>query len=192
MFDATARVFARLLLAVLAICAAAIATPAHAGPTLTFTEGWVGQTGNSNSIANALAFSSTSPNTISSVTVSQELGSNSFQIQGNDIPVTVTVLFSDGSRQSADGAIVWRETSGSTLRGIGIIFRNVNNISDGYSVTSGQKTYLLKVAGSNLSIANGGSASGNAALNQLLDAINGFLGSVSNFTITKTAPASVN
>jgi len=191
MIFAATRTLVRILVVFLAVFAAGAASPAFASPALTFTDGWIGQTSNNNNINNALGFSSASPRTISSVTVSQELGSSSFQIQGNDIPVTVTVQFSDGTRQSADGAIVWRETTGSTLRGMGLIFRNVNNIDDGYSVTDGQKTYLLKVAGSNLTIANGAGVTGNAALNQVLDSLNALLDSVSNFTISKSAPASV-
>jgi len=190
-----ARALARVVFVVLGFWAMALAfaAPALAGPALTFTDGWIGQTSNNNSISNAVAFRGGTPAlTIRSVTISQDLGSSSFQIQGNDIPVTITAIFTDGSRQSATGSITWRETNGSTLRGIGILFDSGQNINDGYSVSAGEKTYLLKVAGSNLSISNGGSTSGNAALNQLLDAMNGLLGSVSNFTISKTAPASVS
>lgn len=140
-----ARALARVAFVVLGFWAMALAfaAPALAGPALTFTDGWIGQTSNNNSISNAVAFRGGTPAlTIRSVTISQDLGSSSFQIQGNDIPVTITAIFTDGSRQSATGSITWRETNGSTLRGIGILFDSGQNINDGYSVSAGEKTYL--------------------------------------------------
>ncbi|MFM5967828.1 MAG: Calx-beta domain-containing protein, partial [Micrococcales bacterium] len=129
---------------------------------------------------------------IRSVTITQNSSTNQFELQGNDIPVTITVNFVDGSRISVAGAVNWRETaSGGVLRGIGL--RLDQAIADGYPLTAGKsKTYLLKIPNSTLTIANGGSASGNAALSNVLSSLNAQLATVSNFTMSKTAPASVN
>ena len=168
---------------------------AYAGtPTLTFTEGWVGEYSSSiNGPNNMYAFDGGTPDlNIKSVTIAQTSSTNQFELQGNDIPVTITVNFVNGTRVSAGGAVNWRETaSGGVLRGIGL--RIDQTLNDGYPLTSGKsKTYLLKIPNSTLVIANGGSASGNAALSSVLTSLNAQLGATPNFTMSKTAAASVN
>lgn len=67
---------------------------------------------------------------ISSVTITQNSSTNQFELQGNDIPVTIIVNFVNGTRISAAGAVNWRETaSGGVLRGIGL--RIDQTIADG-------------------------------------------------------------
>jgi len=167
---------------------------AYAGtPTLTFTQGWIGEYTSSINGPNVMyAFDGGTPDlNIQSVTISQNSTTNLFQTQGNDIPVTITVNFVNGTRVTGLGGVNWRETAGSTLRGIGL--RLDQAISDGYPLTSGKsKTYLLKIPNSTLAIANGGSINGNAAMTGLLDALNAQLGATPNFTMSKTAAASVN
>lgn len=186
----------KVLTRVIGMLVVLLLTPvaAHAGvPTLTFTNGWVGEYSSAiNQPVNMYAFDNGTPDlNIKAVTISQNSSTNQFELQGNDIPVTVTVDFINGSRQTVQGAVNWRETaSGGTLRGIGL--RIDQNISDGYTLTATrQKTYLLKVPGSTLAIANGGSVSGNAALSNVLAALNAYLGVTPSFTVSKSAAASV-
>ena len=135
-------------------------------PSLTFKEGWVGEY--SSNIAgpqNMYAFDGGTPDlNIRQVTIAQNSSTNAFEFQGggNDIPVSITVEFTDGTRQTVDGAVSWRETASNKLRGIGL--RIDQTLNDGYTLSSGyKKTYLLKIPGSTLSIANGAKVSGNAA-----------------------------
>lgn len=193
MLDRYFRIAMRLL--IFAVAALFGAGVAQAGtPNLTFTEGWIGEYSSSiNGPDRMFAFDNGTPDlNIRSVTITQNSSTNQFELQGNDIPVTITVNFVDGSRISVAGAVNWRETaSGGVLRGIGL--RLDQAIADGYPLTAGKsKTYLLKIPNSTLTIANGGSASGNAALSNVLSSLNAQLATVSNFTMSKTAPASVN
>lgn len=186
----------RLIARGIAMLAALLLLPAAAQagtPTLTFTGGWVGEYSSAiNQPVNMYAFDNGTPDlNIKSITISQNSSTNQFELQGNDIPVTITINFVDGTRQTVQGAVNWRETaSGGVLRGIGL--RIDQGVADGYPLTSGrQKTYLLKVPNSTLTIANGGSVSGNAALSGVLTSLNEFLGATSSFTVSKTAAASV-
>lgn len=162
-------------------------------PTLTFTSGWVGEyTSAINQPINIYAFDNGTPDlNIKSVTISQNSSSNQFELQGNDIPVTITVNFVNGTRQTVGGAVNWRETaSGGVLRAIGL--RIDQGITDGYPLTSPRKkTYILKVPNSSLTIPNGDQISGNAALSSVLTSLNEHLDVTSSFSVSKTAAASV-
>lgn len=166
-FSSIRAALAKLLLAILAMLVSQAAVAGN--PTLTFEDGWVGEYSSSINGPNRMfLFDGGSPDlNIDNVTISQNSSSNQFELQGNDIPVTIVVNFVNGTRQTIQGAVNWRETaSGGVLRGIGL--RLGTTVSDGYPLSTGQnKTYLLKVPGSNLTISNGGSINGNAAISNV-------------------------
>ncbi|MCZ8369963.1 MAG: Ig-like domain-containing protein [Porphyrobacter sp.] len=171
--------FLKNLVAILvASWAAFAASAASAGtPTLTFDGGWVGEYSSAiNNPANMFAFDGGTPDlNIASVTITQNSSSNSFELQGNDIPVTITVNFVGGSTQTVTGGVNWRVIDGQTIEAIGL--RVDQGITDGYPLSPGsQKTYLLRAPSSSLTIANGGSINGNAALSGVLDSLNALLG----------------
>lgn len=117
---------ARLVAKAIGMLAALLLLPAAAfagTPTLTFANGWVGEYSSAiNQPVNIYAFDNGTPDlNIKSVTISQNSSTNLFELQGNDIPVTITVNFVNGTRQTVQGAVNWRETaSGGVLRGIGL------------------------------------------------------------------------
>lgn len=123
------------------------------------------------------------------MTISQNSSTNYFETQGNDVPVTIAVNFLDGTQRTVQGAVNWRETANGKLRGIGL--RIDQTIADGYPLTATggySKTYLLKVPGSTLSVANGGQIKGEAA--GVVESLNGYLDATASFTISKSGPTS--
>jgi hypothetical protein len=131
--------FLKNLIAVLvAFWAALAATAASAGtPTLTFDRGYVGEyTSAINGPVNMFAFDGGTPDlNIQSVTITQNSSSNLFELQGNDIPVNITVTFVNGSTQTVTGGVNWRVTTGSTIEAVGL--RVDQALNDGYPLTTG-------------------------------------------------------
>ena len=124
--------------------------------------------------------------------------------QGNDYDVDVTFLFEDGTSTTFLGAVNWRDTSGSTVIGIGIIGATANPL-DGtsYSPSVGYYTsYLFRFVGSTKTYSETDlgikipEVSGNAATQGLLDALNAYasLSPASNdpSPLTSTISASPN
>lgn len=139
----------RLIARGIAMLAALLLLPAAAQagtPTLTFTGGWVGEYSSAiNQPVSMYAFDNGTPDlNIKSITISQNSSTNQFELQGNDIPVTITINFVDGTRQTVQGAVNWRETaSGGVLRGIGL--RIDQGVADGYARQLG----VMQPVGSN-------------------------------------------
>ena len=103
--------------------------------------------------------------------------------QGNDFDVDVTVLFTNGTATTFSASVNWRDTSGSTVRGIGLIQPlGAGADGTGYTPRSGYYTsYLLRFIGQSNTYSetaadvNIGGVSGNAANTGLLQALNAYL-----------------
>lgn len=120
---------------------------------------------------------------ISQVVISQMSNNGQFGgTQGNDYDVDVTILFNNGTTTTFTAAVNWRDTSGSTVRGIGLI-RPLGSAADGsgYTPRSGYYTsYLLRFVNQTVTYSETAAGvkipevSGNAATSGLLDALNAY------------------
>ena len=120
---------------------------------------------------------------ISQVVISQLSNDGQFGgTQGNDYDVDVTILFTNGTTATFPAAVNWRETSGSTVRGIGLI-RPIGSAADGsgYTPRGGYYTsYLLRFVNQTVTYSETAAGvkipevSGNAATSGLLDALNAY------------------
>ncbi len=99
--------------------------------------------------------------------------------QGNDYSVTVTFQFSDGTTETFNAAVNWRDTDGSDVAAIGLTAQD--GVIDGTSYVAGDglhKTYLLKFLGSSRNYVDtnsgdrGSVISGNAATVGLFTELN--------------------
>ena len=124
---------------------------------------------------------------ISQVVISQLSNNGQFGgggTQGNDYDVDVTLLFNDGTTTTFTAAVNWRDTSGSTVRGIGLI-RPLGSVADGsgYTPQSGYSTsFLLRFVNQTVTYSETVAGvkipevSGNAATNDsLLEALNAYV-----------------
>jgi hypothetical protein len=119
---------------------------------------------------------------ITRATISQLTNNGQFGgTQGNDYNVDITLFFTNGTSTTFAGAVNWRDTSGSTLLGIGVIGA-VAAPADGttYVPASGKSTsYLFRLIGKTHTYNETASGvrvlSGNAASNGLLDDLNAYL-----------------
>ncbi len=150
-----------------------------------FSAGAIGEYTNNGHQPDALVSFSTL--NITEAIISDETDDGTFGgTQGNDYDVTLTLKYSDGSSYSFNASVNWRDTQGSTLKGIGLITTSSINDGSSYSLSSGhQKTYILATQG--FSYSDGSSVSGNAATKGLLDALNSY---VSGLSATNTASPS--
>ena len=120
---------------------------------------------------------------ISQVVISQLSNNGQFGgTQGNDYEVDVSILFNNGTTTTFAAAVNWRDTSGSTNRGIGLI-RPLGSAADGsgYTPQSGYYTsYLLRFVNQTITYSETAAGekipevSGNAATTGLLDALNAY------------------
>jgi len=145
-----------------------------------FFDGFIGVRGNNTQTAdNIQNFSSLG---IERVYFSQNSSGNIFEVQGNDIAGTITLVSSvTGQTLDVPGAIVWRITSGSTLEILGFIPAVGNPVANLSSIglTSYQldsdSNYGLKLVSSSFLLVDGTNISGNAASTGLLTALNNYL-----------------
>ena len=144
-----------------------------------FSNGFIGAVGaNSQSATSIKTFATLG---ISKAFLVQQSNSGSFQLQGNDIPGTVRLQLTSGQIIEVQGAIVWRQTSGSTVQSFGFI--PASTIAP-ITFTYGGSTYTIN-ANSNLALnkiseplsyTDNTSESGNAATgNNLLTDLNAYL-----------------
>jgi len=120
---------------------------------------------------------------ISQVVISQLSNNGQFGgTQGNDYDVDVTILFTNGTTATFPAAVNWRDTSGSTVRGIGLI-RPIGSAADGsgYTPRGGYYTsYLLRFVNQTVTYSETAAGvkipevSGNAATRGLLNALNAY------------------
>ena len=120
---------------------------------------------------------------ISQVVISQLSNNGQFGgTQGNDYEVDVSILFNNGTTTTFAAAVNWRDTSGSTNRGIGLI-RPLGSAADGsgYTPQSGYYTsYLLRFVNQTITYSETAAGekipevSGNAATSGLLNALNAY------------------
>ena len=143
-----------------------------------FSDGFIGEySNNSHQPVSIRTFNSLG---IASVTISQTGPDSQFvRSTGNRIEVLLTVNFTGGATESFLAGIDWRDTTGSTIHGIGIEVPAGSNDGTTYNLRAGfEKTYLLKVPGSNRLYSNtavGASSpavSGNSATTGVLNLLN--------------------
>ena len=145
-----------------------------------FVDGFIGVRGNNTQSADNIQNFSTLG--IERVYFSQNSSGNIFEVQGNDIVGTITLVSSvTGQTLDVPGAIVWRITSGSTLEILGFIPAVGNPVANLSSIglTSYQldsdSNYGLKLVSSSFLLVDGTNISGNAASTGLLTALNNYL-----------------
>lgn len=145
-----------------------------------FSNGFIGVVGSNSQTANTIKTFSTLG--IAKAFFVQQSSTGSFQLQGNDIPGTIRLQLTSGQIIEFAGAIVWRQTSGSTVQSFGIIPSvSISPITFTYG---GSSTYTINTSsnlGFNkidqpLSYVDNTSQSGNAATgSNLLADLNAYL-----------------
>ena len=166
-----------------------------------FSEGIIGSVGtNSQTITNFKTFSTLG---ISKAFFVQQSSNGEFQLQGNDISGTIRLQLTSGQIIEFPGAIVWRETTGNTIRMFGLRPASISPITFNYGSSSSftinsSSNIGFKKIGSSITFSEGTDVSGNAAqpsigeLNDYLTATqalnpNGPV-TVTPLTTTNTAP----
>jgi hypothetical protein len=165
---------------------------AHAGElqaqnviSVPFTNGFIGTRGSS---------AGTSNNVLTYTTLGivrtffiQNSSTNTFELQGNDIPGTLRIVRTDGTALDIPASANWRNSGGTTYL-IGILPRPAAPITFAYAggsiqITNGSVSggssiggYVAAYSGSML--ADGASTSGNAAQSQVLGGLNSYLTTV--------------
>jgi|GEM_PF-2366101 len=84
-----------------------------------FSNGFIGVVGSNSQSANTIKTFATLG--IAKAFFVQQSSTGSFQIQGNDIPGTIRLQLTSGQIIEFAGAIVWRQTTGSTVESFGLI-----------------------------------------------------------------------
>ncbi len=148
-----------------------------------FSEGFIGVKGsNPQDATNIKTFTTLG---ITKAFFVQQSASGIFEIpsgyQGNDIPGTIRLQLSSGQIIEFPGAIVWRNTNGSTVNMFGILPNS--SISPINFTYGGSSTYTIsstsdlgfKKIGANLTFTDGSNVSGNAATSGLLNDLNAYL-----------------
>ena len=148
-----------------------------------FSEGFIGIKGsNPQDATNITTFTTLG---IAKAFFVQQSSSGIFEIpsgyQGNDIPGTIRLQLSSGQIIEFPGAIVWRNTNGSTVNMFGILPNS--SISPINFTYGGSSTYTInslsdlgfKKIGANLTFTDGSNVSGNAATSGLLNDLNAYL-----------------
>ena len=140
-----------------------------------FSNGFIGAVGaNSQSATSIKTFATLG---ISKAFFVQQSNSGSFQLQGNDISGTIRLQLSSGQIIEFPGAIVWRQTTGSTVNSFGIIpSSSISPITfNSYTINTSSNLAFNRIDRP-ITYVNNTSESGNAATGQnLLDDLNAYL-----------------
>ncbi|MFN8670127.1 MAG: YDG domain-containing protein [Gemmatimonadaceae bacterium] len=150
-----------------------------------FTDGFIGTRGSSAGTANnVLTFGTLE---IWRIFFIQNSSTNSFELQGNDIPGTLRIVRVDGTFIDMPASCNWRNSGGSTYL-IGILPRPVSPVTLNYTGGSIQITDGSNSGGSSLGgyiagyagvpLLDGDNTSGNAAQSQVLSGLNSYLTTV--------------
>nr|WP_315205626.1 invasin domain 3-containing protein [uncultured Flavobacterium sp.] len=144
-----------------------------------FSNGFIGVVGNNSQSATSIKTFSTLG--IAKAFFVQQSTSSSFQLQGNDIAGAVRLQLVSGQIIEVQGAIVWRETTGSTVKSFGFIpASTITPISFAYSggtytINSSSNLALNKI-NEPITYTDNASVSGNAATGaNLLADLNAYL-----------------
>jgi gliding motility-associated-like protein len=144
-----------------------------------FSNGFIGAVGNNPQSATSIKTFTTLG--IAKAFLVQQSNSGSFQLQGNDIPGTVRLQLTSGQIIDIQGAIVWRQTNGSTVQSFGFIpASTITPISFSfgggtYTINANSNIALNKIS-EPLSYTDNTSESGNAATGaNLLADLNAYL-----------------
>ncbi|MEN9876713.1 MAG: hypothetical protein RLZZ529_1710 [Bacteroidota bacterium] len=144
-----------------------------------FTNGFIGVVGSNSQSATTIKTFTTLG--IAKAFFVQQSNSGSFQLQGNDIPGAVRLQLTSGQIIEVQGAIVWRQTSGSTVQSFGFIpASTITPISFSYgggtyTINTNSNLALNKIS-EPLSYTDNTSESGNAATGaNLLTDLNAYL-----------------
>jgi gliding motility-associated-like protein len=144
-----------------------------------FSNGFIGVVGNNSQSATSIKTFATLG--IAKAFLVQQSSSASFQLQGNDIPGAVRLQLTSGQIIEVQGAIVWRQTSGSTVKSFGFIpASTITPISFSYgggtyTINTNSNLALNKIS-EPLSYTDNTSESGNAATGaNLLTDLNAYL-----------------
>jgi hypothetical protein len=150
-----------------------------------FTNGFLGTRGSSAGSSNAVKTFATLG--ISRVFFIQNSSTNTFELQGNDIPGTMRVIRTDGTTLDMPASANWRNSGGTTYL-IGILPRPASPVTLTYSGGSVQITDGTSPGGSSLggyvaayagaTAVDGDAMSGNAAQSQVLGGLNSYLSTV--------------
>ena len=151
-----------------------------------FTNGFIGARGSSAGTANNVRTFATLE--IARIFFIQNSSTNSFELQGNDIPGTMRIVRTNGTTLDIPASANWRQNEGSTTYLIGLLPRPTSPVTLAYSGGSIQITdgsvqggssvggYMAAYAGATL--VDGASTNGNAA--QVLGGLNSYLATVVN------------
>lgn len=167
--------------------------------SLTFSNGYLGTQGSNTNQANSIKKLSTLG--IARVSFSQSYAGTFGGTQGNDLSGVIKLYLNSGSIISLNGAINWRETTGSTVEVFGLIFDPGQNASITYganqtyniiggSTSNSSSTIGLKAYASAFTFTDGENRSGNAATSGLIAALNTELSGTpqpSTITLTNTS-----
>jgi hypothetical protein len=150
-----------------------------------FTDGFIGTRGSSAGTANGVLTYATLG--IARTFFIQSSSTNTFELQGNDIPGTLRIVRTDGTTLDIPASANWRNSGGTTYL-IGMLPRPASPITLTYAGGSVQITDGTVPNGSSVGgyvaayggavLADGASTSGNAAQSQVLGGLNSYLSTV--------------
>ncbi|WP_292900784.1 LamG domain-containing protein, partial [Nonlabens sp.] len=150
-----------------------------------FNNGFIGVIGNNSQSANSIKTFTTLG--IAQAFFVQQSTTSSFQLQGNDIPGNVRLQLTSGQIIEFSGAIVWRQTAGSTVKSFGFIpsgsITPINFPYSGgtYTINASSNLGLNKI-NEPIAYTDNTSESGNAATGaNLLSALNSYLSHTQGF-----------
>ena len=176
------------LLAIVAAISSAPTAAAQNIISVPFTQGFIGTRGSSAGTANNVLTYQTLG--ISRTFFIQNSSTNSFELQGNDIPGTLRIVRTDGVTLDIPASANWRNSGGTTYL-MGILPRPTSPITYTYpggsiSITDGSVNGGSSIGGylagyNSSTLTDGASTSGNAAQSQLLSALNAYLTTVVSF-----------
>jgi len=166
----------------------AVARPLAAQGTISvpFTNGFIGARGSSAGTANNVLTYATLG--IDRTFFIQNSSTNSFELQGNDIPGTLRIVRTNGTTLDMPASANWRNSGGTTYL-IGILPRPASPVTFAYGngqsiqITDGSANGGSSVGGyvaayGGTVLVDGASTSGNAAQSQVLDGLNAYLTTV--------------
>ena len=158
--------------------------------SLFFTDGYLGTVGNNTNQANGIKTFSTLGISRAAIVQADTDGDGLFDVgtQGNDVPVTIKLYLTNGTVLSLNSAINWRETTGSTLEVMGVVFDSGESASIPYAsgstftITGGSTRDVatslgIKAFGSTFTFADNTNRTGNAA-NNMVDELNAQLAAI--------------
>ena len=155
-----------------------------------FSDGFIGTRGNNSQDANSILNFSTLGIAYAQFYQSDSDGDGKFTVQGNDIPGRIKIVLDDGTVIDYAAAVAWRDSNNNYVFGVlfspaddpAVNFNSIVYNTGTFQLYSGNIKNVssnlgLIVPGTGFSIADGSPINGNAAINNVVNALNSYYSS---------------